>query len=466
MKTKEDPLTQIILTAKEKVARTGRPDGHAQSARVQWPIECTVGPGLEGATACESRVGYVNGSCGELIYRGYSIFDLCAYSTYEEVSYLLLHGRLPTAKQLTSYKKRLTECRYLPNAMRHLMGFPVEEMNTMSAMRLGVNMMRQRLTWRDMETARPSAEDAIAADEDSMAMETMPFGERHAIYEFRKKRKARPEEARRTTDDAAGIDSCMHLIAGLPTIAAGISRMREDKLPIEPTPELGHAANFLYMMTGKRPTPEMERIMDVTLILHADHGMPASTFAAMVVASTLSDIYFSVGSGIAALNGPLHGGANEAVVNMLREIGSSDAVDEWFKKTMRRKQRIPGFGHRVYKAYDPRARILGPLASHLAKKRNSDSLSLYKTARALERKVVGTLGAEKKIFPNVDFYSGIVYSCMDIPPEMFTPIFAVSRVAGWTARILEYLRKNRIFRPRAMYIGDFDKEYVPLTRRQ
>lgn len=465
MNTGTDRITEMILKARKKVAGSGDKDTHTQSSKVQWPMECTVGPGLEGAIACESRVGYVNGSRGKLIYRGYDIFDLCAYSTFEEVSYLLLHGRLPTAKQLDSYKQRLVKCRSLPSTLRHLMGFPVEEMNTMSALRLGVNMMRQRLTWRDMEIARPSTEDAIASDEDSIAMETEPAGQKHAIYEFRKMRKARPEEAKRTTDDAAGIDSCMRLIAGIPTVTACIARVREDKLPIEPDPELGHAANFLYMLSGKRPTPEMERIMDVVLILHADHGMPASTFASMVVASTLSDIYFSVGAGIAALNGPLHGGANEAVVRMLREIESADAVDEWYRKARRRKQRISGFGHRVYKVYDPRARILGPLAGHLAK-RNSGARSLYRTARALERKVIATLGSEKGIFPNVDFYSGIVYSCMDIPVDLFTPIFAVSRVAGWTARILEYLHHNRIFRPRAMYTGDFDEEYVPLSQRR
>jgi citrate synthase len=218
------------------------------------------------------------------------------------------------------------------------------------------------------------------------------------------------------------------------------------------------------MMTGRRPTPEEERVMDVALILHADHGMNASTFAAMVVASTLSDMYLSVGSAIAALRGPLHGGANEQVLYMLRSIGSPNDVDAWFKKVQAQKQRIMGFGHRVYKAYDPRARVLGPLAGHLSK-RNKEMWPLYRTARALEKKVVATLGAEKRIFPNVDFYSGIVYGCMGITPDLFTTTFAVSRVAGWTARVLEYLKNNRIFRPRAIYVGPFDKRYVPIADR-
>ena len=204
--------------------------------------------------------------------------------------------------------------------------------------------------------------------------------------------------------------------------------------------------------------------MDVGLILHADHGMNASTFAAMVVASTLSDFYFSVGSGIAALNGPLHGGANEQVLLMLKKIGSPDKVERWCKRARKEKRRITGFGHRVYKAYDPRARIFAPLAYKLAR-RNSEVWPMYQTAKALEKEVVSTLGKEKGIFPNVDFFSGLVYASMGIPAELFTPIFAVSRVAGWTARVLEYLENNRIFRPRAIYTGPFDLKYTSLNKR-
>jgi citrate synthase len=236
-------------------------------------------------------------------------------------------------------------------------------------------------------------------------------------------------------------------------------------MPIEPDPTLGHAANFLYMMTGEKPTPEAERVMDICLILHAEHGMNASTFASLVVASTLSDIYLAIGSGIAALSGPLHGGANEQVLRTLNEIGSADRVDAWFRKAMAEKRRIPGFGHRVYKTYDPRAMILAPLAQHLVKQ-NREVAPILRIARKLEKRVVSTLGREKKIFPNVDYYSGIVYASMGIPVELFTPIFAVSRVAGWTARVMEYLRNNRIFRPRSIYIGEHGKEYVPVAERE
>jgi len=461
--TKE--ITDIILRAAEKARReTSDEPEPGLTKSVEWPVQCTVGPGLEGAIACESKIGYVNGSKGWLIYRGYDIFDLCAHSNFEEVSYLLLHGRLPTRTQLETFNRKLSAYRFLPNTIRQLLGFPVQDMNTMAALRIGCMLMRQRLSFRDQESARPTPAGAIGTDEDSIPMETRPRGEKHAIYEFKGGKRRRPRDARESQDEGEGLESCYHLIAGMATLTAAIARVREGKLPIEPDPELSHAANFLYMMTGRRPTPVAERLMDVCLILHADHGMNASTFAAMVVASTLSDIYFSVGAGIAALNGPLHGGANEQVLHVLREIGDARNASGWYAKARESKRKIMGFGHRVYKAYDPRARVLGPLAKYMAKA-DKRIRPLCRTAEALEQEVVSTLGAQKGIFPNVDFYSGIVYSGMEIPVELFTPIFAVSRVSGWSARVLEYLQNNRIFRPRAMYTGKFGETYVPMEKR-
>jgi citrate synthase len=466
MHKETENITEIVLKAAHKARRETKNTPEAKTiSRINWPLDCTVGPGLEGAIACETKIGFVNGSRGELTYCGYDIFDLCAYSTFEEVSYLLLYGRLPTEKQLESFKSKLLAARSLPHTLRMLMGFPLEQMHPMACLRLGTNLMRQRLTWQDSVAARPNSVQAIAADEDSIPMETLPKGEQKAIYEFKKAKPERPPEVPVGTTDAAGLAACIHLVSGLATISAAIARIRVNKLPLEPDPELGHAANFLYMMTGKRPTPEQERIMDIALILHADHGMNASTFASMVVASTLSDVYFSIGSGIAALSGPLHGGANEAVLEMLEKIGHPDNVDEWFEKAMRRKKKITGMGHRVYKTYDPRARILGPLAGYVAK-HDKDAALLLQIARRLEKLVVATLGKEKGIFPNVDFYSGIIYKSMGIHRNMFTPVFAVSRVAGWTARVHEYLRKNRIFRPRALYVGEFGKEYTDVSTRE
>lgn len=458
-------ITRIVRKAAEraKLEQSRQPDKHVERDRtLRWPIDCTIGPGLEGAIACETKIGYVNGTRGDLVYRGHRIFDLCVHSTFEEVSYLLLKGKLPSRKQLDNFEKKLKSARHIPDTLRKLSSFPIEEMNSMSALRLGTNLMRQNLTWRDM-IGHLDDERVIASDDDSQPMETTPWGESQAVYEFRKKR----EYARRNKenqDSARSLDSCIRLISGIATVTAAIARLQQGKLPIEPDPDLGHAANFLYMLNGTHPTDDEARIFDISLILHADHGMNASTFSSMVVASTMSDIYFSIGAGIAALNGPLHGGANEQVIKMLEKIGTPDAVPAWYVRARKKKQRVMGFGHRVYKVYDPRARILGPLADYAAQ-HNPKVAKLYETAKALEHEVIETIGKEKGIFPNVDFYSGLVYQGMGIPSEMFTPIFAVSRVAGWTARVMEYLKNNRIFRPRAIYTGAFDREYTHISQR-
>jgi citrate synthase len=459
-------ITDIVLKAAETARRETSSDPEPDlTSQVQWPVHCTVGPGLEGAIACESKVGYVNGSKGWLIYRGYDIFDLCAYSTFEEVCFLLLNGHLPTDAELNVYKNKLAKYRYVNDTLRLLMGFPVENMNAMGALRMGTNLMRQEFTSLDREGVGVPGATIIGSDEDSIAMETVPEGEKRAHFEFRHAAGSWRRECRLDLQDASGMDACNHLIAGVATITAAIARIHQGRMPIEPDPGLSHAANFLYMIKGRRPTPVEERIMDIALILHADHGMNASTFASMVVASTLSDVYFSVGAGIAALNGPLHGGANVEVIKDLESIGSVKNVRPWVERIMASKGRFMGFGHRVYKAYDPRARILGPLAKFVVEGRPSVA-HLYAVARELEREVVTRLGAEKKIFPNVDFYSGIVYRGLGIDPEMFTPVFAVSRVAGWTARVNEYLARNRIFRPRAVYTGELYKKYKRAGRRR
>ncbi len=458
-------ITKLVLNAAKKARKeTNAEPEPALIKPINWPVECVVGPGLEGAIACESKIGYVNGAKGWLIYRGYDIFDLCANSTYEEVSYLLLHGNLPTASQLKAFNRKLIKCRDVSGTLGLLQNFSVEKMSPMAALRLGVNLMRQEFTHADKDDSRFSEANIIGTDEDSIPMETPPRGEERAIYEFKGKRGIKSSKSPAGLGTAAGYMSCYHLIAGVASIAAIIARIHQGHSPVEPDPALGHAANLLYMITGKKPSPEEERIMDIMLILHADHGMNASTFAAMVVASTLSDIYFSVGSGIAALNGPLHGGANERVIHMLKEIGSIKNVKSWYENSRKKKDKIMGFGHRVYKAYDPRARILSPLAEYLVEN-NKESLSLFQVARSLEEVVISTLGVKKKIFPNVDFYSGIAYHALGIPTEFFTPMFTVSRVAGWTARVMEYLENNRIFRPRAMYTGPFDKQYLPIKQR-
>jgi citrate synthase len=266
------------------------------------------------------------------------------------------------------------------------------------------------------------------------------------------------------TSVEAEMEISIKLIAQLATIAGAVAMIRKGKDPVAPDPELGHSANYLYMSTGEKPDELAARIMDVALILHIDHGMNASTFTTMVVNSSLSDMYSSVVAGIGSLKGPLHGGANERVMYDLSDIGSPENVEPWYRKAREAKRLIMGFGHRVYKAYDPRARILKPLSALMAEK-DAEMDKLYRIAIKLDDLVCAELGKEKGIFPNVDFYSGIVYTGLGFETAMFTPIFAVSRVAGWCARALEYLADNRIFRPRAAYVGPMTAEYVPIDQR-
>jgi citrate synthase len=450
-------ITKLILNAEKNALRESDSKSDTNLPQsVRWPINCTVGPGLEGAIACETKIGYVNGTKGQLIYRGYDVFDLCAYSSYEEVTYLLINGRMPSLQQLKKFKKTLLGYMYIPDTTRLLASFPIEEMDPMAALRFGISLLHLNNNRSKKGDVMPSPSITIGADEDSIAMETPPKGEAHAVYEF--------DEAAKENGGhghphfrAARIQSCYRLISGVAALTSAIARIKMGHLPLEPVRELSHAGNLIYMMTGREPSPVEERVMDVCLILHADHGMNASTFAAMVVASTLSDMYFSIGSGVGALSGPLHGGANRKAYEMLKEIGGPENVKTWYEKARSENKKIMGVGHRVYKTHDPRALILGPLAGHLVKKDRNMAV-LHRTAKSLEKEICSTLGVQKKLFPNVDFYSGIVYSAMGIPQEMFTPIFAVSRVAGWTARVLEYLETNRIFRPRALYAGPFDRK--------
>lgn len=246
------------------------------------------------------------------------------------------------------------------------------------------------------------------------------------------------------------------------TVVGAVGRHRANLPPLEPDHGLGHTANLLWMLTGKKPSEKMTKVMDVAMILHVDHEMNASTFASMAVASSLADMYSAVTGGIASLKGPLHGGANEEVVKMLLEIGSVEKTDSWLDNAFASKKKISGFGHRVYRTYDPRAVILKRYAEEAAAE--SGNRHLFDIAERVEQRVVQQYGG-KGIFPNVDFFSGILYYCYGIAPELFTPLFAASRVTGWVARIVEYLQDNRLFRPRAIYTGDLKASYVPIDNR-
>jgi citrate synthase len=410
-------ITALIRVAREKAFRETNDEPEPKmTGDHTWPVEASIGKGLEGAPATDTMVGYVNGAKGWLVYRGINIFDLAENSTFEETSYLLLFGKLPKHAELDAFKDKIR--RYAP-----------------------------------------------LSEESRKALEYLPAGTAHPMSTLRTLASIQGNIDPRADDTSVENETeiAIKLIAQMATLTGAIARIRKGEKPIDPDPSLSHAANLLYMMTGKKPDAVLERSMDISLILHADHGMNASTFTTMVVNSSLSDMYGSVVAGIASLKGPLHGGANERVLYDLEEIGSVDNVEAWFAKAQQTKRKVMGFGHRVYKAYDPRARIFGPMADGLVD-RDPAVRRLDDIAVKLDGLVCSQLG-ETKIFPNVDFYSGLIYRAMAIETAMFTPIFAVSRISGWTARAIEYLQDNRIFRPRAIYVGPISMPYVPMDKR-
>ncbi|HJK90300.1 MAG TPA: citrate synthase [Polyangiaceae bacterium LLY-WYZ-15_(1-7)] len=373
-------------------------------------------PGLAGVPAARSSVCLIDGQVGKLQYRGYPIEQLAESCSYEEVVYLLLFGELPTKAQLESFDAELKEERGLKFRI--------------------VDVLKNL-----PERGHPM--DALTAAVACMGM--FYPGDHVEDLEFRRL-------------------CAIRLVAKLPTVVAAWHRIRRGDNPIEPRTDLGHAANFLYMLEGHEPDELEAKVMDVALILHAEHSMNASTFTARVTGSTLSDPYAAVASAIGSLAGPLHGGANERVLEMLRTIedSTSEAVRRWAEDKLARKEKIMGFGHRVYKVKDPRANILQKLATQLFEKRGRTPI--YDIAVELEKQM-GELVGHKGIAPNVDFYSGIVYEKMGIPVDLFTPVFAIARVGGWLAHLLEQLQDNRIFRPTQIWIGEADRTVPPLADR-
>ncbi|MFQ6099466.1 MAG: citrate/2-methylcitrate synthase, partial [Armatimonadota bacterium] len=349
-----------------------------------------------------------------LVYRGYTIEDLAENSTFEETTYLLLYGKLPTRGELDEFNQLLVSERGVPDEVIDVLRKLPRDVHPMLALETG--------------TAALGAFDPETEDESIEAKTRVG----------------------------------VRLISKIATLAGAVARIRAGRAIVAPDPSLGHGANFLYMMTGEKPSELAGRIMDVALLLHADHGMNASTFTCMVVASTMSDMYSAVTAGIASLKGPLHGGANERSLKELQTIPDVEAAVKYVADARAQKKKIMGFGHRVYKAYDPRARILSEYARQLTEQ--AGAAKIYEVAKKVEEEVIAAYG-EKGIFPNVDFYSGIVYNMLGIETRMFTPIFVVGRMSGWVARVLEYLPDNRIFRPRAQYVGARDLKYVPIDER-
>ena len=374
--------------------------------------------GLEGVLVAESELSYVDGEVGKLVYRGYDIEDLARGASYEEVLYLLWHGSLPTAAELDAFAADLAAEREVDDDV--------------------------------IETVRALAD----AGERPMA----------ALRTATSMLSAYDDEADGADDGEATLRQGRRITAKIPTVLAAFERVRQGEEPVAPDPDLSHAGNFLYMLTGTEPDAVSEETFDMALTLHADHGLNASTFTAMVIGSTMADVYSGVTGGIGALSGPLHGGANQDVMEVLHEIDASskDPV-QWVKDKRDDGGRIPGFGHRVYKVKDPRANILEEKLRDLAESSGDTKWLDYTTA--IEEYLTDQGLVEKGIAPNVDFYSGSVYDSLGIPVDMYTPIFAMSRAGGWIAHVAEYQEDNRLIRPRARYTGAEDAEFVPVDER-
>jgi len=370
--------------------------------------------GLEDVVATSSAICYLDGDRGVLAYCGYDIHDLARSATFEEVCYLLWHRRLPSRTELGDLQSQLAGSRALPESILRLMR-SLPPVDAMDALRTVMSALAHY--------------DAEVSDASPRA-------------QYRK---------------------AVRLTAQVGTVVATWGRLHAGGGPIAPDPAMGQAANFLYMLTGERPDSTAIRAMDIALILHADHELNASTFAARVAAATLTDIYSAVVAAIGTLKGPLHGGANAEVMKMLLELGetaSPDRVDEVIRGRLARKEKIPGFGHRVYRTEDPRATHLRQMSRDLG--RRSGNTAWFDMSQRIEALVKG----EKALHPNVDFYSASTYYTLGIPIDLYTPIFAVSRMSGWTAHVLEQYANNRLIRPRADYIGPaYPQRLVPLDQR-
>jgi citrate synthase len=358
----------------------------------------SVSKGLEGVVAAKTRLSDVRGDIGQLIYCGYDINELAGNAAYEEVVHLLFHNHLPNRAELAEMKGALAAYREIPKGVIDI-----------------IKKLPKTLGCFD-----------TVADDDTMDAQ---------------RRKA------------------LRLIAQVPVCVAYFHRNRQKKELIHPDPTLGEAANFLYMINGEKPSKEMEDTMDVCYVLHADHGMNASTFSARVTIATLSDMYSAITTAIGTLKGPLHGGANEGVIKMLQEIGSLDKVDEYIEDALANKRKIMGIGHRVYKVLDPRAPHLKRMAQILSAK-----LGDPKWIQMSER-IADLMLQKKNLNANVDFYSATVYYSLGIPTDLFTPIFAIARTSGWTAHVLEQLADNRLIRPQSNYTGPVGLKIVPIAQR-
>lgn len=371
----------------------------------------TAAAGLRGVVAAQSSIGDVNGEQGILIYQGYDIHDLAENSNFEEVVYLLWNGRLPTAGELADLRSQFQANYEAPAEVIEFMRQFPKEADPMDVLRTAV-----------------SALDFY--DKDGHG-----------------------------TDRETAIKTAIKLTAQIGTLVAASERIRNGQDVVAPDKTLSIAENFLYMLRGEKPDADEARMFDICLILHADHELNASTFTCRVIAGTLADVYGAVTGGIAALAGPLHGGANTAVMKMLLEIGDVDKIDSWLDDALANKRKIMGIGHAVYKTEDPRATWLRKFSQQMGERKGETQW--FEMSQKIER----LMHEKKGMFPNVDFYSASTYYLMGIPLDLYTPIFAVSRISGWTGHILEQYGNNKLIRPRAEYIGARDLKYTPIDER-
>src|SRR5256714_11713332 len=367
--------------------------------------------GLEGIVAAQSSLSDVNGIDGRLIYAGYDIHDLAQHATFEEGIYLLWNLRLPTRSELDDLKQQVSRESQLPDGIQQLIRAIPKSANPMDMLRTVVSAL--------------------------------------ALYD---------EEAG-DMSSAANLRKAIRLTARFPIIVTTFQRLRNGSEPVTPRPDLSIAGNFLYTLNGAEPDDVATRTMDVAFVLHADHELNASTVAARVTAATLSDMYSAIVSAIGTLKGPLHGGANEGVIKNLLEIGTVEGVEAWVKNAFADKKKIMGFGHRVYHTADPRATHLREMSRRLGERTGESKWYV------MSQKMEEIVKREKHLNANVDFYSASTYYALGIPTDLFTPIFACSRVSGWTAHVLEQFRNNRLIRPRAEYVGPRGLKYVPIAER-
>jgi citrate synthase len=367
--------------------------------------------GLAGVVAAETGLSFIDGAAGRLSYRGYDVHALARHASYLESVYLLWYDALPSAVELLAFEGTLAAQRALPSEVVEVIRVLPAGSPPMAALRTAVSALGQ---------VDPEADDI---------------------------------------SHEADLRIAGRVVASIPTMVATFDRIRRGLEPIEPDPELGHAANFLYMWSGERPSPTAARALDTSWLLYLEHGLNASTFTTRVVASTLADMYSAITAGVSALKGPLHGGANEKAMEMLLDIASMERVTEYVDRALEEKRKIMGFGHRVYRTEDPRATHLRRMAEELS--RDAGDSRWFELSRAVE-----ILMLERKgLYSNVDFYCATVYYSLGLPVDLFTPLFAVGRAAGWAAHVMEQHMHNKLIRPRAEYTGELDRPWVPIERR-